>query len=210
MEAVAVLGTLAGLGLGSGLSLYATVFVVGWAVRLEWVPLTPMLSGLEVLGHPYVLVVAGVAFFFEFFADKIPFVDSVWDAIHLIVRPLGAAVLGSTLVGSDNGAFQVIAFLLCGGVAFTSHTVKASARVAANHSPEPISNILLSLAEDMLGLLLVWLSLVHPFFVLGVVVIFLAAFVWLFPKIIRLIVRQLRRIREFFGRGVSSRLSVDE
>ena len=200
MEAVAVLGTLAGLGLGSGLSLYATVFLLGVAVRMAWVPLTPMLSGLEVLGHEYVLVTAGVAFLFEFFADKIPFVDSVWDAVHLIVSPVGAAVLGATLVGSENGAFQVVAFLLCGGVAFTSHTAKASTRLAANHSPEPVSNIFLSLGEDVLGGVVVWLALAHPFLVLGVVVVFLGVFVWLFPKIIRLVGRQLRRLPDLFRR----------
>ncbi len=184
----------------SGISLYATVLAAGLALRWGLVPEVAQLESLEVLAHPYVLGAAGVAFFFEFFADKTMFVDSLWDSAHTFIRPVGAAVLGAVAAGSDHTALQAAMFLLCGTVALSSHTAKASMRVAVNHSPEPVSNIMVSFLENILSMALVWLSLTSPFLVLFVVLVFFGFFIWLFPKIVRLIGKRLRRIAAMFRR----------
>jgi hypothetical protein len=186
MDTVALLGSTLGLGLVAGFRLYAAVLAVGLGIRLGLVTLHPGLAHLRVLANDYVLAAAAVAYFLEFLADKIPWVDSVWDSVHTLIRPLGAAFLGATAVGSLDPVTQWIVALLCGGVALTGHSTKAGARLVVNHSPEPFSNLAVSVFEDLLAVLGVWLSLAHPVFMLGVVLAFLAAFLWLSPKIFRL------------------------
>ena len=174
-----------GLGLVSGLNLYATVLTVGLGIRLGLITLNPELSGLAVLSSPYVLIAAGVIYLLEFFADKIPWVDSLWDSIHTIIRPLGAAVIGATAIGAVEPQTAVIA-ALCAGVSLSSHSVKAGTRLLANHSPEPFSNIALSLGEDFLVVIGSWLALRHPAIMVTIVAIFMIAFVWFAPKAFRL------------------------
>ncbi len=186
MDTVALLGSTLGLGLVAGFRLYAAVLAVGLGIRFGLISLNPGLAHLRVLANDYVLAAAAVAYFLEFLADKIPWVDSVWDSVHTLIRPLGAAFLGATAVGSLDPVTQWIVALLCGGVALTGHSTKAGARLVVNHSPEPFSNLAVSVFEDLLAVLGVWLSLAHPVFMLGVVVAFLAAFLWLSPKIFRL------------------------
>jgi hypothetical protein len=186
MDTVALLGSTLGLGLVAGFRLYATVLAVGLGVRFGLITLHPSLSHLQVLSNTYILSAAGLAYLLEFFADKIPWVDSIWDSVHTLIRPLGAAFLGATAVGSVDPVTKWTVAILCGGVALTGHSAKASARLVVNHSPEPFSNIGLSLMEDLLAIFGVWLSLQHPVFMLGVVLAFLAVFLWLFPKIFRL------------------------
>ena len=123
-----------GLGLVSGLNLYATVLTVGLGLRLGLITLTPETSGLAVLSNPYVLIAAGVIYLIEFFADKIPWVDSIWDSVHTFIRPLGAAVIGATAIGAVEPQTAVIA-ALCAGVSLSGHSVKAGTRLLANHSP---------------------------------------------------------------------------
>jgi hypothetical protein len=132
------------------------------------------MSGLEVLSSPYVLIAAGVIYLVEFFADKIPWVDSIWDGVHTIIRPLGAAVIGAAAIGVVEPRTAVIA-ALCAGVSLSGHSVKAGTRLLANHSPEPFSNIGLSLGEDILVVIGSWLALRHPAIMVTVVVIFLIA-----------------------------------
>jgi len=175
-----------GLGLVSGLNLYATVLTVGLGIRLGVITLNPELAGLAVLASPYVLIVAGVIYLVEFFADKIPWVDSIWDGVHTFIRPLGAAVIGATAIGAVEPQTAVIA-ALCAGVSLSGHSVKAGTRLLANHSPEPFSNIGLSLAEDVLVVAGSWLALAHPAIMVAVVVIFLIAFAWFAPKAFRLV-----------------------
>lgn len=174
-----------GLGLVSGLNLYATVLTVGLGIRLGLITLNPEMSGLAVLSSPYVLIAAGVIYLLEFFADKIPWVDSLWDSVHTIIRPLGAAVIGATAIGAVEPQTAVIA-ALCAGVSLSGHSVKAGTRLLANHSPEPFSNIALSLGEDFLVVIGSWLALRHPAIMVTIVVIFLIAFVWFAPKAFRL------------------------
>jgi hypothetical protein len=185
MEAINLLGSTMGLGLVSGLNLYATVLTVGLGIRLGLITLNPELSGLAVLSSPYVLIAAGVIYLVEFFADKIPWVDSIWDGVHTIIRPLGAAVIGATAIGAVKPEAAVIA-ALCAGVSLSGHSVKAGTRLLANHSPEPFSNIALSLIEDFLVVIGSWVALAHPAIMVTVVVIFLIAFAWFAPKAFRL------------------------
>ena len=186
MEVLNLLGSTMGLGLVSGLNLYATVLTVGLGVRLGLITLNPELSGLAVLSSPYVLVIAGILFVVEFLADKIQWVDSVWDTVHTFIRPLGAALVGASAIGTVNGEAAVIA-ALCAGVSLSAHSTKAGTRLLANHSPEPFSNIGLSLVEDVLAVAGTFLALQYPSVMLAFVAIFLIAFVWFAPKAFRLI-----------------------
>lgn len=186
MEILNLLGSTMGLGLASGLNLYATVLTVGLGIRLGLITLNADMAGLEILASPYVLTAAGVLFVVEFLADKIPWVDSVWDAIHTVIRPLGAAVVGATAIGAVDTETAIIA-ALCAGVSLSGHSVKAGTRLLANHSPEPFSNIALSLVEDVLVVFGSWLALKYPSVMLALVVIFLLAFAWFAPKVLRLV-----------------------
>ena len=187
MDTVQVLGSAMGLGLLAGIRLYATVFALGLAIRLGWFHLTEQFATLDVLAHTPVLIVSGAAFLTEFLADKIPWVDSVWDSIHTFIRPIGAAALGVTALGSFDPSTKFLIALLCGGVAFTGHTSKAATRLIANHSPEPFSNVALSVAEDLIVPAGLWVIFEHPEISIAIVSVFLLVFIWLSPKIFRLL-----------------------
>ncbi len=187
MEALTLLGTVFGLGFVSGLNLYATVISVGLIVRLNLATLPESMAGLEVMGHPTVMIVAGILFGVEFFADKIPWVDSTWDSIHTVIRPVGAAVVGGYALTGGDPAIETALALACGGVALTSHTTKASTRVMVNASPEPVSNGFLSLFEDVVVVVGVGLTFLAPMVALALVVIFLLFFLWLAPKFYRIL-----------------------
>ena len=146
MEVLETLAVALSLGTLAGVNLYLTVLVTGLALHFHWVRLPSQLAGLEVLGHPTILCIAAALYAIEFCADKIPWVDTAWDAIHTLIRPIGAAALAVATMGDAHPAFEVVAALLAGGMAFSSHTAKAGTRLAANTSPEPLTNIALSLA----------------------------------------------------------------
>lgn len=185
MDVIELIGSALGLGFVAGIRLYATVFALGLAVHFHWLHLGAPGSSLEILGHPAVLIASGVAYLFEFFADKIPWVDSIWDSFHTFIRPLGAAILTATVLGPINPALKLTLVILCGGVAFASHSSKMATRILVNHSPEPFSNIALSLFEEIAVPLGVWLSVSHPLIGLALVVGFLAIFAWIAPKVWR-------------------------
>lgn len=191
MGTLELLGWATGIGFLAGLRLYATVLALGLAVRFGLISLRTEFLQLEVLGNWWVIGVAAGAFLLEFFADKIPWVDSVWDAIHTFLRPLGAAALALATVGDVNPAFQVTLALVTGGVALTSHSMKAATRLAVNQSPEPVSNIVLSLAGDALVPLGVWAVLTHPLLVGAIVVVFLLVAAILIRKLWRALRRQM-------------------
>src|SRR5215470_17573764 len=128
-----------GLAFVSGLRLYGTVLALGLGISTGLIRLDPAMSRLEILGDPLVITVAGTVYVVEFVADKVPWVDSVWDSFHTLIRPLGAAVLGAV-----DPRLKLSAFLLCGSVALASHTGKAGIRLAVNASPEPFTNIVVS------------------------------------------------------------------
>ena len=202
MELVQLLGSTLGLGFVSGINLYATVLVLGLGIRFHIFQVAFAREHLQVLADPLVLTVAGIAFLIEFIADKIPWVDSIWDSFHTFIRPVGAIVLAVMALGHTDPALKLALVILCGGVALTSHGSKAGIRLAANHSPEPFSNIALSLAEDLLVVGGTWVAVQHPMLALGVVAVFLAGVIWLAPKVFRLIARSVRNIWSFFtGEG---------
>ncbi len=184
----------AALGWASGLRLYAVVFLTGAAGYLGWIPLP---SGLQVLQHPVVLVASFVMFALEFVADKVPGFDTVWDALHTVIRIPAGAALAAGVFGGGSGenaaAWATVAALAGGTLAATAHAAKATTRAAANTSPEPFSNIGLSLLDDVAAPTLLWLSWAHPLVfwpVLGVsIVLALVLIVWLF-RFLRGLVRR--------------------
>jgi hypothetical protein len=184
METIHLLGTAMGLGFVSGINLYATVLAVGLGVNLGLIQLSPHLSGLATLGHPLVILVAGGLYVVEFFADKIPWVDTAWDSIHTFIRPLGAAWIGATALGTVDPALDVAAFLLAGSVALSTHATKAGLRVLVNASPEPFSNVALSLAEDVAAVGGTWLVLRYPVFTGAAAAIFALGFLLVAPHLI--------------------------
>ncbi len=148
METLQSLGMALGLASLAGLNLYLTVFVTGLAIQQGWIDVAITHPDLVILGHPVVLIVTGVLYLLEFFADKVPWVDSLWDAVHTVIRPIGAALLAIRVLGNPDPVFDVVVALLGGSVALMVHGMKAGTRLVVNHSPEPFSNIGLSLAED--------------------------------------------------------------
>ena len=207
MDHLAVVGTAVGLGVSAGLSLYGTAFLLGLAIRLGWLQPAPSFEGLWVLGDPLVLTLAGALFAVEFLADKIPWVDSVWDALNTVIRPVGGALLAMRALGDLSPAAEVIAFLLLGGVTLVTHTAKASVRLAVNTSPEPFSNVLVSFGENGLVLAGVWLAVAHPLLALllglAVLVAAVTLTVWLAGRVVAALRAFRARVAARFpaGRG---------
>ena len=201
MDTIQLLASLLGLSFVAGVRLYATIFAIGLGVDLGLIHLAPRLSGLQILGDPMILTIAGVLYFVEFFADKIPWLDSAWDAVHTFIRPLGAAMLAATVLGDVDPTLKLGVILLCGTAAFSAHAAKAGTRLVVNHSPEPFTNIGMSLAEDTFSLLAVWLSFAHPLGMLVVIVVSLATFIWLAPKFFRVARRSALAISRWLRGG---------
>src|SRR5215471_13906594 len=185
MEVLQTLSVALGLATLSGYSLYLTVFATGLSIHLGWVHLAPQFASLSVLGDPIIIIVSGILFVLEFFADKIPWVDSVWDAVHTVIRPLGGAFLAVRALGSTNPVFEVVVALLGGAMSFASHSLKASTRLVVNSSPEPFSNIAVSTGENILvlgGVTLLWH---YPIVVFSVCVVLFALTFYFLPRILR-------------------------
>jgi len=185
METLKLLATALSLATLAGINLYLTVFVTGMAIRFEWIILPSNLQQLEVLAHPVILVVSGVLYLIEFFADKIPWVDSLWDSVHTFIRPIGGTMLAITALGQTNPVYDVVVGILAAGMSLTAHGTKASVRVIANGSPEPFSNIALSVAEDVGVLTMLGLLAWNPFAAIGVLIVLLGGAVWLLPRLLR-------------------------
>ena len=192
MSPLETLGFALGTSFASGLNLYATVAAAGIFQRLGLVHLP---ESLQVLSHPIVMGVAVTLFIVEFIADKIPYVDSAWDALHTFIRPPAAAVMAYGAFGSVPEEYKLGAALLAGGVALTSHGAKATTRAAANTSPEPVSNWALSLVEDGLSVFLVWMAAEHPLLTAAIVVILVVVAVLLIRKLWRFSRQMVDRLR---------------
>ncbi len=179
------------LGFASGIRLYAVLLIVGLVGYAGWVELP---RGLAILQHPWVLGASGAMFLVEFVADKIPGVDTVWDTIQTFIRiPAGAALAAGVFGVMDSSVWTTVAAILGGSLAATSHFTKAGTRAAANTSPEPFSNLGLSVAEDMSTAGLLWLVLTHPLVALAIVIVLVLLAAWLLPKLIRFVARVLKR-----------------
>ena len=185
MDELKLLGVALGLACLAGVNLYLTVFVTGMAIHQHWIVLSPQYQSLAVLGHPLILWIAGALYVLEFFADKIPWVDSAWDTVHTIIRPIGGALLATRVLGDPSPTFDVAVALLAGGASLVTHSAKASTRLVTNASPEPFSNIALSLAEDVA--VVGGLALIHfnPLLALGIFILILAVILYFAPKILR-------------------------
>lgn len=172
-----------GVAWTAGINLYATVAILGLAGKNEMIQLPPELA---ILMHPMVIVVACTMYIIEFFADKIPYVDNGWDAIHTFIRIPAGAVLAARAVGEVGPALEVVAILAGGAAALAAHGTKATARLAINVSPEPISNWGASIAEDLVVVVGIWMALNHPVIMSILVLLFIALAAWLVPKMFHL------------------------
>jgi hypothetical protein len=180
----------------SGINLYATVVTLGVLQRFQWVKLP---GELNMLGEWWVIGLAGALYLVEFVADKIPAVDSVWDAVHTFIRVPAGAILAATAVADFDPAVKMAALLVGGSLALGSHGTKAATRLAANTSPEPFSNIALSLVEDVIAFGATLLMAFYPVLILVLIVIFVLVALWLVPKIVRALRSLLARLKRLFG-----------
>ena len=172
METLALVGRTLGFSLAAGVNLYATVALIGLAARFGWVSLPP---DFQVFGSLWVIGIAGGLYCIEFIADKVPWVDTLWDAVHTFIRPIGGAALAVAALGDASPSMKILAALLGGAVATSSHITKAGTRVIANTSPEPFSNWVLSLLEDGFVVALGLLALRYPLAALVVSLLVLSA-----------------------------------
>ncbi|MFZ4815105.1 MAG: DUF4126 domain-containing protein [Phototrophicaceae bacterium] len=196
------------LSLSSGINLYLTVFVVGLAIRLEW--LTGLPQELQVLASLPVLIVAGVLVFLEFFADKIPYIDNVWNLIHTFIRPLGAFLLAFNLAPEGDSAALALSLGLLGGLSgLTAHSTKTGFRFLVNASPEPVSNTVVSTAEDVGVLGMVALFIWNPLIAVGVSVIVLVLLIVALYFIVRMLRGAFRSLGDFLSRYSRNRSNVD-
>ncbi|UOR09273.1 DUF4126 domain-containing protein [Qipengyuania flava] len=188
MGIMEIIGIAGSVSLLAGWRLYLCIFATGLAMRLDVLPLPEHLASLSVLGNPWVLAIAAFGALAEFFADKVMWLDSAWDTLHTLIRPVGGALLALAIVDPSDPATQVVAFLLGGGASFLAHGGKASARAVVNASPEPVSNVVASSAEDVATVGLLWLAYEYPLAAGGIALILLVlslAMLWLARKIIR-------------------------
>jgi hypothetical protein len=192
MELVAVLGRMLGFSFAAGINLYATVAMIGLASRYGWVSLPPE---LRIFDNDWVIGLALLLYVVEFFADKIPWVDTLWDALHTVVRPLGGALIAVTTLGDAAPATQGFAALLGGTVAAGTHLTKAGTRVMVNSSPEPFSNWVLSFTEDVFVVGLGFLVIQYPVIALTVCLVLLAFIAVFLAGIVRAVRRRFGGMR---------------
>ena len=190
----------AAVGWASGIRLYAVLLIVGGLGYLHVVDLP---GGLTVLAHPWVLAASGFMFCVEFFADKIPGVDTLWDAVHTFIRIPAGAALAASVFGDSNTAATMAAAILGGSLAAGSHFAKAGSRAVINTSPEPFSNWAASFSEDLAVGTLMWLAFAHPFVALAVIALLVLLMIWLIPKLWRF-------IRGVFSRATGASRAVDQ
>lgn len=190
MEALATLGRTLGFSFAAGVNLYATVALLGLASRYGWVSLPEQYRAFD---SDWVIGAALVMYAIEFFADKIPYVDSLWDVIHTAIRPIGGALIAVTTLGDASPTTEALVMLLGGAVATSSHLTKTSTRAVANASPEPFSNWFLSVSEDVFVVGLGFLALQYPLIALGVAIALLVL-IAIFATVI------IRTVRRWFAR----------
>ena len=191
LDTASLLAIAAALGWASGLRLYAVVFLTGIAGFLGWVDLP---SGLKLLQSPVMLGASGLMLVVEFFADKIPGIDTLWDLIHTVVRIPAGAALAAAVFGADQSSWAMAAALMGGTLAATSHVAKATTRAALNTSPEPFSNLAMSLLGDSVVPVSLWLSWAHPtafFAALAVAVVAMIVLIWVLAKFLRGLARRV-------------------
>lgn len=198
MGILEILGVAGSLSLLAGWRLYLTILATGIAMHFGWLPLPEHLKALQILANPWVLSVAAVGTLAEFLADKVAWIDSAWDAVHGIIRPLGGALLALALVDASDPTWQVVAFLLGGGGALLSHGAKATTRAVVNISPEPFSNAAVSTGEDVATTGLLALAIAYPALAVVIAILLAAAAVVVIVALRRL----LRNIKATLKRAL--------
>ena len=194
MDVLETLGRTMGFSVAAGVNLYATVAILGLAAKYGWVALPEQ---FQAFNNDYIIIAAILMYLIEFFADKIPYFDSLWDAIHTAIRPVGGAVIAVTTLGHASPGMQAMAALLGGTIAAGSHLTKTSTRAAANTSPEPFSNWILSLGEDVFAIGLGYTALTHPVLALVIAIVVLTLIAIFAVTILRL-------VRKWFARRGST------
>ena len=196
MGIMEIIGIAGSVSLLAGWRLYLCIFATGLAMRMDALPLPEHLASLDILASPWVMSIAALAAVAEFFADKVMWLDSIWDAVHTFVRPIGGALLALAIIDPSDPATQVIAFLLGGGASLAAHAGKAGARGVVNTSPEPVSNVAVSTAEDVATVGLLYLAYEYPYVAAGIAAVLLALTVWLLLLARRVIGKLLGRRQE--------------
>ena len=196
MDAVSIIALSMGAAWASGINLYATLFMLGYMGMTGNITLP---AELEVLTNPMVMTAAGFMYCVEFFADKIPGIDSGWDSIHTFIRIPAGAMLASSAVGDVTPAIELTTALLGGTLAAGTHFTKSGSRLLINTSPEPVTNWTASISEDLIVIGGLWAALNHPvLFILGLIV-FIMLMIWLLPRLWRLIKHVFRRVGSWLG-----------
>jgi uncharacterized protein DUF4126 len=197
MSAVQLIALASTVSLLAGWRLYLVTFAVGLAMKFGWVALPDQLQTLDVLANNWLIGIAGIGTLAEFFADKVAWVDSAWDAVHSVVRPVGGALLSMAIIDGADPAWQVGSLLLGGGAALVAHAGKAGARTLVNASPEPLSNIVVSTGEDVAIVGLLGLAIANPVASALIAVILVLLSVWLVFAARRMLKRLLepKRLR---------------
>ena len=193
---ISTVATAMGTAWLSGINLYATVFTLGILQRFQWVKLPGELSALS---NRWIIGVAGAMYLVEFVADKIPAVDTAWDAVHTFIRIPAGAIMAATAFADFDPTVKMAAMLVGGSLALGSHGAKAATRLAANTSPEPFSNIGLSLVEDVFTVGSTIMMAFYPVLILIVIVVFVIVALWVVPKIVRALRRMIARVKSLFA-----------
>ena len=196
LDLAALIALAAALGWASGLRLYAVLFITGLTGALNWIHLP---QGLSLLQHPVMLVASGGMLFVEFFIDKIPGLDSIWDMLHSVIRVPAGAALAAAVFGADSATMAVAAAVMGGTLSAASFSAKASTRAAVNTSPEPVSNVAVSLFEDGLVLAGFWLAVKHPLLFICALVVVTALMLFLVYALLRFLRAVLSRVASMFG-----------
>ena len=191
MGQLGTLGVILGGSWASGINLYLTFAGLGIAGRLGWINLP---GSLDIVTHSLVIFIAVILFLVEFFADKVPYVDSIWDSFHTVIRPVGGGVLAYLAMSNTDPAIQFSAALICGAISLDAHLTKATARVAINTSPEPITNSIASVTEDGLVIVALWLIAKHPVVAGILVVAFIVFSIWFLKTMFRFLKKVFRFI----------------
>ncbi len=196
MDAVQAVALSAGMAWASGMRLYGVLFAAGVLAHFHYLDLP---SGLQVLQHPLVIAVSGLMFAIEFFADKIPGVDSLWDAVHTFIRIPAGAILAALSLGNHDPSIMLAAALLGGSLTAATHAAKAGSRAIINTSPEPFSNIGASFVEDAVAAGGLYAAFAHPWLFLGLLVAFIVFLAWLLPKLwrgMRMVLSCIAKVRQ--------------
>jgi hypothetical protein len=199
MSAVELIALASTVSLLAGWRLYLVTFVVGLAMKLGWIGLPQQLHALDVLANNWIIGIAALGALAEFFADKIAWVDSLWDAVHTVIRPVGGALLSMAIIDGGDPSWQVGSFLLGGGAAFLAHAGKAGARTLVNASPEPFSNVVVSTGEDVATVGLLGLAIANPIASALIALILVILSIWLVLAARRMLKRFLEPKRPQTG-----------